>query len=49
MSRRMSRTRRLMLVLFLNLALITAQVAVGVAAHSAESDQRMGKLPCIGW
>jgi hypothetical protein len=36
MSRRMSHTRRLILVLFLNLALITAQVAVGVAAHSAE-------------
>ena len=34
MSRRVSRTRRLMLVLFLNLALITAQVAVGMAAHS---------------
>ena len=32
MSRRVSRTRRLMLVLFLNLALITTQVAVGVAA-----------------
>jgi hypothetical protein len=36
MSRRMSRTRRLMLVLFLNLALITTQVAMGVVAHSAE-------------
>jgi hypothetical protein len=36
MSRRVSNPRRLMLVLFLNLALITAQVAVGAAAHSAE-------------
>jgi hypothetical protein len=37
MSRRVSRTRRHMLVLFLNLALITARVAVGRSAHSERS------------
>jgi hypothetical protein len=37
MSRRVSRTRRLILVLFLNLALITAQVAVGRSTYSERS------------